>query len=280
MTTRKAKRLRAAPRFMDHDFLHRRAAADVVERLETVLRRFDQGLVIGPGAHLVREALTAAADVGDLQTADDLPGADLQAAYDALPLDSASLDLVISFMAMHSVNDPLAVMREIRRVLKPDGLFMAILPGERSLFELRAALRRAETTVLGKVAPRIAPMMAIKDGGGLLQAAGFALPVADVDRVCVEYQDIGRLFADLRGTGETSCLLSSPKGALRRDVLAATIRAYSEEAGTEDGGIRATIDLVTLTAWRPHESQPKPLKPGSATASLADAIQGKNRKVD
>ena len=273
MKARRAKRRRAAGRFADHQFMHERAADDVIDRLESVLRHFERGIVHGPGAGLVRERLTDAADVGDLVTADDLPGEDLETEAAALPLEDDSIDLAVSFMALHAAYDPLAVLRELRRVLRPDGLVMAILPGERTLHELRAALRTAESNVTGGMSPRVAPMMAVRDGGSLLQAAGFALPVADVDRVAVEYTDPARLFSDLRGTGETSNLLEGPKGALRRDVLMATITAYREQFPGADGGIRATVDLIALTGWKPHASQPQPLKPGSATASMSDAMK-------
>lgn len=272
-SVRRAKRRRAASRFADHDFLHRRAAEDVVDRLETILRPFDEAVAAGPGAGLLRDVMTDKAEVGRLVTIDEIPGADLEADFARLPIEDDRLDLAVSFMTLQAENDPLVVLKEMRRVLKPDGLLIAVLPGERTLFELRQALRTAETEVLGRVAPRIAPMMAVKDGGALMQAAGLALPVSDVARVTVEYSAPGKLFADLRGTGETNALLQTPKGALRRDVLAATIAAYRATHGTPDGGIRATVDLVTLTGWKPHPAQPKPLKPGSATTSMADAIR-------
>ncbi|MEM9234787.1 MAG: SAM-dependent methyltransferase, partial [Pseudomonadota bacterium] len=138
--------------------------------------------------------------------------------------------------------------------------------------ELRSALQQGESAVTGRVAPRIAPMMAVKDGGALLQAAGFALPVSDVARLTVEYTDPAKLFRDLRGTGETSSLVAGPRGAMRRDVLQASIAAYLEQFPAKGGGVTATIDLITLTGWKPHASQPKPLKPGSAKASLAEAV--------
>ncbi|RFB06107.1 methyltransferase domain-containing protein [Parvularcula marina] len=277
---RRAKRLRAAKNFPSHDFVHLRAAEDVVDRLETVLKRFETALFYGPGAEHVRQALTEKADIGEAVTADDLPGADLLAAADNLPFEDESLDLVVSAMAMHALNDPMPALLETRRVLKPDGLFVAVLPGERSLFELRIALQAAEAELLGRVAPRVAPMMAVKDGGALLQAAGFALPVADVARLTVEYEYPAKLFQDLRGAGETSALLAGPKGAIRRDVLTKTIEKYLELYPAEAGGIRATVDLITLTGWKPHQSQPKPLKPGSAKASLRDAIMTSTERTE
>ncbi|MEM9234108.1 MAG: methyltransferase domain-containing protein, partial [Pseudomonadota bacterium] len=237
MGARRAKRLRARDLFADHDFIHERAAEDVVDRLEAVLKRFDRALFHGPAAELVRRTLTEKADVGEITTADDVPGADVEATPDTLPGGDNSYDLVVSAMALHATNDLVSALKEARRVLKPDGLFIAVLPGERTLHELRSALQQGESAVTGRVAPRIAPMMAVKDGGALLQAAGFALPVSDVARLTVEYTDPAKLFRDLRGTGETSSLVAGPRGAMRRDVLQASIAAYLERFPAKGGGV-------------------------------------------
>ncbi|ADM10619.1 hypothetical protein PB2503_12909 [Parvularcula bermudensis HTCC2503] len=268
---RRRKRQRAAAGFIQHAFLHDRAVDEVVDRLEAILRRFEVAAICGPHAKACRSALPPAANVGRAVTIDDIEGADLLAAPDKLPLADGSVELVVSLMTLHAVNDVPGVLREAHRVLAPDGLFLAVFPGERSLSELREALRRGEAAITGSVAPRIAPFIAVRDGGRLLQQAGFALPVADVDHVQVEYAQSGRLFADLRGTGETSVLRAGPKGALRRDVLAAALAAYQDIAPAPDGreGIVATADLVILTGWKPHPRQQKPLKPGSAKTSLA-----------
>lgn len=270
------KRVRAAAGFADHDFLHRHAAQDVVERLETVLKRFEHGVFYGPGAALTHGALTDAADVATATLMDEIPGpaGSMVAAPDALPLADQSADLFVSAMALHATSDIPAALGEARRVLKPDGLFIAVFPGERTLHELRTALQTAEAAVTGKVAPRIAPFVAVKDGGALLQRAGFALPVADVMRIPIEYENPMRLFADLRGAGETSHLAAGAKGALRRDVLAKALDTYTHRYPGAQGGIHVTVELITLTGWAPDQSQPKPLKPGSAKTSMIDAIKG------
>lgn len=270
---RRAKHLRAASRLGEHDFVHQRIAEDVVERLESILRRFDRALFHGPAAKHIRAVLTPQADVGEAITADDIPGADIECRGDRLPFPDNSLDVVVSTLTMHAMNDPFAVLGEAFRALKPDGLFIVMFPGERSLHELRDVLQKAETSVLGRVAPRIAPMMAVKDGGALMQAAGFALPVADVARLNIAYSDPWRFFRDLRFTGETSCLRAGPKGGLRRDVLSRAVDIYKDEYSLDDGSLAVTIELVSLTGWKPHQSQPRPLKPGSATASLAEAVR-------
>ena len=272
---RRAKLDRAAATLADADFLHVRAAEEAVDRLETVLKRFERALLCGPGAGHVRDRLTEAADVGAAVVTCEAPrlaraiGADAVAAPDALPFADASFDLVVSSMALHGVDDLPRALAEARRVLAPDGLFLALFPGERSLEELRGALRQGEAAVTGGLAPRVMPMVAVRDGGGLLQRVGFALPVADTVTVRARYRDPARLLSDLRAMGETNASASGPRGAMRRDVAAAAMAAYPRDA---EGRAPARFDLVALTGWAPHASQPQPLRPGSAKTSLADAV--------
>jgi NADH dehydrogenase [ubiquinone] 1 alpha subcomplex assembly factor 5 len=268
---------RAAGTIGKADFLHKRAAAEVVDRLESVLKPFPELLAYGPGAPFLAEALTAKAEVGAVTLACEsgaflkgLGHEGVEAAANALPFAEGRFDAFASVMSWHAVSDLPGALLEAKRVLKPDGLLIAVFPGERSLQELRAALRTAETAITGGLSPRVMPMVAVRDGGALLQRAGFALPVADIVEVPVRYADPARLLADLRAMGETSVANAGSKTALRRDVTAAAIAALSGEEGT---GTRVRVDLVALTGWKPHESQPKPLKPGSGKASLADAVK-------
>lgn len=258
-----------------HDFVHIRAAEDIVDRLEVVLKSFPQAVICGPGAPHIAERLTPTAAVGEVILCDEIDrGTPFTCAPPhALPFESASVDLVVSSMALHAAEDLPGALREARRILKPDGFFLGIFPGERTLHELRDALQTAEAEVTGRVAPRIAPLVAVKDGGTLLQHAGFALPVSDVIRLPISYGNPMRLFSDLRGTGETSHLVAGPKGALRRDVLARALDVYQEKYPAAEGGIAATVDLITLTGWAPDKSQPQPLKPGSGKVSLAEAVK-------
>jgi SAM-dependent methyltransferase len=274
---RRARLDRAAGTLRGAAFLHERAADDLVDRLETVLRPFPRALLYGPGAPFLAERLTEAAGVGEAVLAGESArlltalgaAAPIEAVPEAFPFEDGSFDLVVSSMSLHAADDLPAALVEARRVLRPDGLLLAVFPGERTLQELRGALQAAEAEVTSRVAPRVIPMVAVKDAGALLQRAGLALPVADTDDVTVSYRDPLRLLRDLRAMGETSVLTRGAKGALRRDVLAVAMAGYPR---AEDGTSPATFQLVHLAGWSPHESQPKPLKPGSAKVSLKDAI--------
>ena len=270
---RKLRLERAARNFSEHHFVHERLVDDVIDRLETVQRRFRRALFYGPAAPMLEAALTADADVQDVVIAGESAAflraqgakSPVETAATALPGNDGAYDLVVSLMSLHAENDIVGSLMEARRVLKPDGLFIASFPAENSLKTLRDALRDAETAVTGGLSPRVAPFVAIKDAGGLLQRAGFALPVADTFNVRVSYQNPLRLLQDLRGMGETSALVKGPKGAFRRDVLAKTLELLA--------GQETVFEILTITGWVPHESQQKPLKPGSAKASMAEAVR-------
>lgn len=264
---------RASRNFTEHDFLHQRVAADALDRLETVQKRFERALFYGPAAPLLAAELTPAADVGELTIAGEsarqliASGAKsvVEARASALPFPDNSFDLVVSLMSLHAEDDLPKALMEARRVLEPDGLFVASFPAERTLSGLRDALRQAEAKITGGLSPRVPPFVAIKDGGALLQRAGFALPVVDTQPITVQYANPLRLFQDLRGMGETASMVKGSRTALRRDVLAEVVNALE--------GQDTVFEMLIMTGWTPHPSQPKPLKPGSATASLADAVK-------
>lgn len=276
---RKMRLERAARNFSQHDFIHRRVAADALDRLETVTKRFERALFFGPAAPLLAAGLTEAAGVGAVSIAGE-SGTFLRAAgaNEALEADAARLpfrdgafDLVVSLMSLHAVDDLPGALAEARRVLAPDGLLLASLPAERTLSKLREALRTAEATITGGVAPRVAPFVAIKDAGSLLQRAGLALPVVDVQPITVRYRNPLTLVQDLRGMGETLSLAKTGP-PLRRDVVAHALKALEGE--------EILFEIMVMTGWAPDPSQPKPLKPGSAKASLADAILGNGPAPD
>jgi SAM-dependent methyltransferase len=268
---RKLRLERAARNFSSHSFLHERAAEDALDRLETVLKPFPKALFYGPGGPLLAERLTEAAQVGETVLAGESArfleavGAKdpIEAPAAALPFADGSFDLLVSLMSLHAEDDLPGALAEARRVLRPDGLFIAVFPAERTLLGLRQALRDAEAALTGSVAARVSPFVAIKDAGALLQRAGFALPVVDLQPIRVRYRSPATLIDDLRGMGETLAL-ARPSPPLRRDVLAA---ALSRLEGEE-----TLFELGVLTGWAPDASQPKPLKPGSAKMSMADAI--------
>lgn len=242
---------------------------DVVDRLETVTRSFPRALFYGTGP--LMEMLTPACGVGEIVSADfaaqRIRSRTNAVVFDeeALPFAPASLDLIVSLLTLHAANDPVGALAQMRSALKPDGLLIAVLFAEDTLAELREALYESEAELAGGVSPRVAPFAGVRDLGGALQRAGFALPVADLDRVRVRYENISRLFADVRGMGEANCLAKRGR-ALRRDVLS---RASSHIA--ERGVV--TFELATMTGWAPDESQQKPMKPGSARRSLKRALR-------
>ena len=248
-------------------FLADRVAEDMVERLQVVTRKFIGVADIGsPGAALrapSREKFDGARIYVDLPKSDDEP----------LPLEPASLDLAVSSLALQFVNDLPGTLAQIKRALKPDGLFLAAMIGGDTLTELRQSFAAAEAEIEGGVSPRVAPMIDLRDAGALLQRAGFALPVTDVDRIMVRYDDAFALMHDLRRMGATNILVERSRKFLRRATLLRMVEIYREKFSDPDGRIRATFDVVWMSSWAPHDSQPKPLKPGSAKASLAEAVK-------
>ncbi len=186
-----------------------------------------------------------------------------------------SLDLAVSALAFQFVNDLPGVLAQIRRALKPDGLLLAAMIGGDTLTELRQSFAAAEAELEGGVSPRVAPSADLRDIGALLQRAGFALPVTDVDRVVVRYDSAFALMHDLRRMGATNVLVERRRMPTRRATMLRMAQFYAERFADPDGRIRATFDMIWLSGWAPHESQQQPLKPGSAKASLAEAVKGK-----
>jgi SAM-dependent methyltransferase len=258
-------------------FLIEHAAEDFAERLSAVLRDFDLAADIGTPTDVVRRAIERR--VGDIVAVDPvaahLAGERLAVAADeeALPFRDASLDLVVSALALQLVNDLPGTLIQIRRALKPDGLFLAAMVGGDSLAELRAAFAEAESELEGGVSPRVAPFADLRDLGALLQRAGFALPVADVDRVTVRYDSPLALMHDLRRMGASNALAERRRAPLRRATLRRMMEIYARNFTDADGRIRATFEIVWLSGWAPHESQQQPLAPGSAKTRLADALR-------
>ena len=247
-------------------FLLDRVAEDMAERLHAVLREFKDAADVGTPGGQVGDVLTAR--VNQLARI-DLP--DLES--EPLPFAPESLDLAVSGLAFQFVNDLPGVLAQIRRALKPDGLLLAALIGGDTLTELRQSFAAAEAECEGGVSPRVAPFADLRDVGALLQRAGFALPVTDVDRIVVRYDSAFALMQDLRRMGATNILAERRRTPTRRATMLRMAQIYDERFADPDQRIRATFDVIWLSGWAPHESQQKPLKPGSAKASLAEAVK-------
>jgi SAM-dependent methyltransferase len=265
----RALRTGAAP-----DFLMLRAADDLADRLGGVRRDFPRSLDLGsPSPHFAL-AVAASGRPAPLRAASlPGPGVDVVAEEEALPFAPAAFDLVVSGLGLQWVNDLPGALAQVRRMLAPDGLFLACFPGGASLVELRAALAEAEDEICGGASPRVSPFVDLRDLGGLLQRAGFALPVTDVDSFTLRYDSLFALLAELRAMGAANALTERSRRPLRRAVLMRAGEIYAERFSDPDGRVRATIELVWLSGWAPHESQQKPLAPGSAKMRLADALK-------
>ena len=252
-------------------FLLDRVAEDAAERLQAVLREFKSAADIGTPGDQLRNAL--AGRFGQLAQI-DLP--DIES--EPLALQPEQLDLAVSALAFQFVNDLPGVLAQIRRTLKPDGFLLAAMIGGDTLTELRQSFAAAEAELEGGVSPRVAPFVDLRDVGALLQRAKFALPVTDVDRIVVRYASAFALMADLRRMGATNVLVERRRIPSRRATLVRMAQIYSDRFADPDGRIRATFDVIWLSGWAPHESQQKPLKPGSAKASLAEAVKNAKRE--
>jgi SAM-dependent methyltransferase len=248
-------------------FLLDRLSEELDERLQAVLRKFGNAADVGtPGDGL---AAALSGRVGSL-THVAVPDDERQ----GVALEAESLDLVVSALALQLVNDLPGVLAQIRRALKPDGLLLAATLGGDTLTELRQSFAAAEAELEGGVSPRVAPFADLRDISALLQRAGFALPVTDVDRIVVRYDSAFALMQDLRAMGATNVLVERRRTPLRRATLLRMAAIYAERFSDPDGRIRATFEVIWLSGWAPHDSQQKPLRPGSAKASLADAVRG------
>lgn len=254
------------------DFLLERATQDLEERLAAVLRQFGDAADLGSPLPLAAPVLRGKA-ARVLHMAEATGGrTDLVGDLERLPFAAASLDLASSLLALQGVNDLPGALIQIRRALRPDGLFIGCLLGGRTLAELRQVLLEAEAETSGGASPRIAPFADLRDLGSLLQRAGFALPVVDSEVVTVRYRDVFGLLRDLRALGWGNALTARRRTGLRRDTLMRAAALYAERFADPDGKLRATFEIVWLSGWAPHESQQKPLRPGSAKARLADAL--------
>jgi SAM-dependent methyltransferase len=267
-------------------FLADRVADDLADRLATVLRTFPCAVALGTPTAGLQSRLAGGGKVGAFIATDALvetvagrAGLAIAADEEALPFRDGSLDLVVSALALHFVNDLPGTLVQIRRALRPDGLFVAALLGGDTLTELRQAFAAAEAEMDDGISPRVLPFADLRDLGGLLQRAGFALPVTDIERLTVRYASPLALMQDLRRMGATNPLVDRRRRPLRRATLRRMLEIYAARFADPDQRIRATFEIVFLSGWAPHASQQQPLRPGSARARLADALGTQERSA-
>lgn len=281
---RRRGRDRAAPLIAEAGHLHQAAADGIADRLEMVTRGFPDAAVLAAGNGAYGAALRGRFGIAQLREIEDAPrlaariGAEA-GALEAPPFAPESLDLIVVGLGLHAVNDPVGALSQIRLALRPDGLMLAAAFGGRTLHELRAALAEAEAEISGGLSPRVAPMAEIREWGGALQRAGFALPVADADLLTVWQATPLHLMRDLRAMGEGAALSGRLKSFTRRDLFARACQIYADAHTRADGKVPATFELIFLSGWAPAETQQKPLRPGSAAARLADALGTEERSA-
>lgn len=277
--TLRLRRDRAARGFAGFDFLKQEVAERLEDRLLGVNRQFPIAVDLGGHTGTLANILGRQSGVETVLRTDLSPamaeqgqGLCIVADEEVLPLGHQSVNLVCSALSLHWVNDLPGALVQINHALKPDGLFLAAMLGGDTLTELRQAFLEAEMAVLGGASPRVSPFVDVRDAGNLLQRAGFALPVADTEHITVDYSDALSLMRDLRGMGESNVVRDRYKAPMSRRLLMAVAEAYHDLFARPDGRIEATFEIVYLTGWAPHESQQQPLKPGSATMKLEDAL--------
>jgi SAM-dependent methyltransferase len=260
------------------DFLMRRAAEELADRLGAVERKFDRAAVLFCQTPAAVDVLATSGKVTDIARVeadaaflDNAAG--LVAPLETVPFEPESLDLAVSLLSLQAMNDIPGMLVQIRRALKPDGLFLGAFAGAGTLFELRESLLAAETELYGGASPRVIPFTDVRDAGALLQRAGLALPVADVETVTVRYDSLFGVMADLRAMGETSALIDRSRRPGTRRLFARAAEIYAERFSDADGRVRASFPIVWMSGWAPDASQQKPLKPGSAKISLKTILE-------
>lgn len=277
---------RASDCYQDYDFLKRRESTQLLDRLRDSPREFAHALDLwahtGQASQALKdsgcvEKITALEPSKKMRAALKAQNIEVVAAEnESLSFKPATFDLAVSILGLHWANDLPGLLSQIRTVLKPDGLFLACLFGGGTLSELRHSLIEAESEITGGVSPRLSPLPGLQDMAGLLQRAGFALPVADIERVTVRYTHPMKLLQDLKGMGEQAAFApraGQERRPLSRRILARMSEIYAERYSDPDGKVRASFEIVWLSGWAPAAGQPKPLRPGSGKFSLADAVK-------
>lgn len=272
------KRRALAHRLAGADFLMQRTASELADRLAVVDRSFPDAAALFCLTSAAHDAIARSGKAGRVGRIECdaalLSGPGLVTAPETVPLEPQSIDLAVSLLTMQEVNDLPGLLVQIRRALRPDGLFLGALAGGGTLAELRESLLAAETELTGGASPRVAPFADLRDIGALLQRAGFALPVTDVDSVTVRYSDVFALMRDLRAMGAANALVDRSRRPATRALFLRAAEIYADRYSDPDGRIRVTFSIVWMSGWAPHPGQQKPLKPGSAKMPLAQALRG------
>ncbi len=269
------RRERAANKFSEHAFLTQEISSHLIDNLKDIKRSYDHilnmNVAIDQNDPAFKNNLVVNQDLSVAMLAGK-PGFSVQADEEFFPFKNSSFDLILSCLTLHWVNDLPGSLSQIHRCLKPDGLFMAAIYGGETLHELRSAMMKAETNIRGGVSPHISPFVDVRDAGTLMQRAGFSLPVVNTERITVTYPDAFALMKELKAMGENNALINRYKGLSSKQMMLETAKIYHDQFANEKGRIPATFDIIYLQGWFPHESQQKPLKPGSGQMSLKDAL--------
>ena len=273
---RTLKQKRARTNFDNHDFLHQWSDRVLIDRLEDVNRSFENAVHIGN--LFQKSTLPNSSKIKNFLTLDETDG-QIIAHEETLPLKDNAIDLITSNLCLHTHNDLPGTLIQIKRALKPDGLFLSAMLGGETLYELRESLQHAEITLKGGISPRIFPFADKQQMGALLQRAGFALPVVDSEIITVTYESIFKLMHDLRGMGQSNIINERSRKNPGKALFMEAGRYYQENFSDPDGRIRASFEVIFLIGWLPHDSQQQPLKPGSAKQSLANALNTEETKI-
>ena len=282
---RRQRLRRIAKDYRSHGFLAERCAQDIGQRLAAINKSFPVVVNLSDLQGVMNE------EVGALSGSHYIVGSEspymhsdmrcprLIADDELIPFAAESVDLFISILTFQHVNDLPGVLIQLRRALRPDGLLLGAMFGGQTLTELRDAFAQAEVEVSGGLSPRVFPFVDVRDAGGLLQRAGYALPVVDSDVVTVTYASLGDLMRDLRGMGQSNVLIDRSKKPVSKSVMTQAEEVYRDMYADENGKLKATFEILYLTGWAPHDSQQKPMRPGTAKARLADALRTKEEKI-
>ncbi len=268
------RRIRAEAKFSEHDFLFTWAQEHLLDRLADINREFKCGVQIGS-----RGAFDAHDKVEQLFTMDHIGDCNVRASEEFLPFKAQSLDLFLSVLNFHTINDLPGALIQMKHALKEDGLLLACMLGGETLHELRSVMSAVELEMYGGVSPRVAPFADKPQMGDLLQRAGFALPVVDSEIITVTYDHVFKLMEDLRGMGESNALAARNKTPVTKEFFMRVAQIYQKQFAEDDGRIVASFEVIFLLGWAPHSSQQQPLRPGSAQHSLAEALGGNEVKL-